>query len=136
MVQKFAEHFHDSWAARKLDKGWTHGLLYSRRTTNHPRLVPFHRLQDYVIFFEIFFLISNFQEKEFYKERCAECIRALVVWGYQFELVDHDANERANQSRVLSGRNERVIYYFLRIFFNSLLIFLRISILVLLISLI
>lgn len=54
-----------------------------------------------------FFLIFNFQEKEFYKERCAECIRALVVWGYQFELVDHDANERANQSRVLSGRNER-----------------------------
>uniref|UniRef100_A0A915NIN7 Uncharacterized protein n=1 Tax=Meloidogyne floridensis TaxID=298350 RepID=A0A915NIN7_9BILA len=37
------ETLHTRDAARKLDKGWTHGLLYSRRTTNHPRLVPFHR---------------------------------------------------------------------------------------------
>ncbi len=28
MKVKFAEHFHDSWSARKLEKGWTHGELY------------------------------------------------------------------------------------------------------------
>uniref|UniRef100_A0A914H250 Ryanodine receptor n=1 Tax=Globodera rostochiensis TaxID=31243 RepID=A0A914H250_GLORO len=93
MKQKFAEHFHDSWAARKMEKGWVHGQLYSRKELTHPRLVPFSRLQDY--------------EREFYRERCAECIRALLAWGYQFELVDHDATERANQSRILSGHSEK-----------------------------
>lgn len=53
MTTKFAEHFHDSWAARKLEKGWKHGELYSRQVQSHPRLVPFAQLQPY--------------EKEFYK---------------------------------------------------------------------
>lgn len=52
--------------------------------------------------------LSLFQEREFYKERCSECLRALLVWAYKFELVDHDANERANQNRVLSGHSEKV----------------------------
>lgn len=50
MTQKFAEHFHDSWAARKMEKGWVHGELYSRKELTHPRLVPFNRLQEYVSF--------------------------------------------------------------------------------------
>jgi len=79
MVQKFAEHFHDSWAARKLDKGWTHGLLYSRRTTNHPRLVPFHRLQDYVIFLKFyFFLFSIFRKKNFIKNVVQNVLEHLL----------------------------------------------------------
>ncbi|KAL3078921.1 hypothetical protein niasHS_014703 [Heterodera schachtii] len=93
MKQKFSEHFHDSWASRKMEKGWVYGQLYSRKDLTHPRLVPFSRLQDY--------------EREFYRERCAECIRALIAWDYQFELVDHDANERANQNRILSGHSEK-----------------------------
>uniref|UniRef100_A0A914PBN7 Ryanodine receptor Ryr domain-containing protein n=1 Tax=Panagrolaimus davidi TaxID=227884 RepID=A0A914PBN7_9BILA len=89
MVTKFAEHFHDSWAARKLEKGWSHGELYSRAKLLHPRLVPFNMLKDY--------------EKGFYKERCAECLRALVAWNYTFELLDPDANDKANQDRINSG---------------------------------
>ena len=89
MTVKFAEHFHDSWAMRKLEKGWVHGELYSRQNLTHPRLLPFALLHDY--------------EKEFYKERCAECLRTLNAWNYIFEMVDHDANERANQNRISSG---------------------------------
>ncbi|KAE9549703.1 hypothetical protein FO519_007091 [Halicephalobus sp. NKZ332] len=89
MVMKFAEHFHDSWAARKLEKGWSHGELYSRSKMVHPRLVPFSMLKE--------------TEKNFYKERCAECLRALLGWGYTFELIDPDANDKANQDRVPSG---------------------------------
>uniref|UniRef100_A0AC34QR18 Ryanodine receptor n=1 Tax=Panagrolaimus sp. JU765 TaxID=591449 RepID=A0AC34QR18_9BILA len=89
MVVKFAEHFHDSWAARKLEKGWVHGELYSRSNLVHPRLVPFSSLKEY--------------ERNFYKERCAECLRALVAWNYGFELIDPDANDKANQDRVPSG---------------------------------
>jgi hypothetical protein len=48
MTNKFAEHFHDSWAARKIEKGWTHGELYSRREMTHPRLLPFRTLKEYV----------------------------------------------------------------------------------------
>ncbi|CAD5230370.1 unnamed protein product [Bursaphelenchus xylophilus] len=89
MVNKFAEHFHDSWASRKLEKGWTQGELYSRQELTHPRLLPFKELKEY--------------ERDFYKERCAECLRALLAWNVNFELVDHDANEKANQARTASA---------------------------------
>lgn len=67
MTARFAEHFHDAWAARKvtfvfiasilyldeircfqLEKGWVPGELYSRQALTHPRLLPFNQLQDYV----------------------------------------------------------------------------------------
>ncbi|CAD6199567.1 unnamed protein product [Caenorhabditis auriculariae] len=89
MTELFAEHFHDSWASRKLEKGWTHGDLYSRQTLTHPRLKPFSLLKDF--------------EKSFYKERCAECIKALLAWGYSFELADRDAADRASHARTISG---------------------------------
>ncbi|KAK6027176.1 RIH domain protein, partial [Ostertagia ostertagi] len=31
MTEAFAEHFHDSWASRKIEKGWVYGDLYSRK---------------------------------------------------------------------------------------------------------
>jgi ryanodine receptor 2 len=48
MTTKFAEHFHDSWSSRKLEKGWVYGELYSRRELKHPRLLPFRLLKEYV----------------------------------------------------------------------------------------
>uniref|UniRef100_A0A8R1HP75 Ryanodine receptor n=2 Tax=Caenorhabditis japonica TaxID=281687 RepID=A0A8R1HP75_CAEJA len=89
MTELFAEHFHDSWASRKLEKGWVHGDLYSRANFTHPRLKPFALLRDF--------------EKSFYKERCAECLKALMAWNYSFEMVDRDANDRASAARTLSG---------------------------------
>uniref|UniRef100_A0A915B3X3 Ryanodine receptor n=2 Tax=Parascaris TaxID=6254 RepID=A0A915B3X3_PARUN len=89
MTAKFAEHFHDSWSSRKLDKGWRHGDLYSRQNLTHPRLKPFSLLQDF--------------EKTFYKERCGECLRALLAWNYQIELTDHDAAEKAANNHNASG---------------------------------
>uniref|UniRef100_A0A158P902 Ryanodine receptor 44F n=1 Tax=Angiostrongylus cantonensis TaxID=6313 RepID=A0A158P902_ANGCA len=89
MTEKFAEHFHDSWASRKLEKGWVYGDLYSRQNCTHPRLKPFSLLRDF--------------EKNFYKERCAECLRALIDWGYTFELRDPDVAERAVNAHTPSG---------------------------------
>uniref|UniRef100_A0A9J2Q184 Uncharacterized protein n=1 Tax=Ascaris lumbricoides TaxID=6252 RepID=A0A9J2Q184_ASCLU len=89
MTAKFAEHFHDSWSSRKLDKGWHHGDLYSRQNLTHPRLKPFSLLKDF--------------EKTFYKERCSECLRALLAWNYQIELTDHDAAEKAANNHTASG---------------------------------
>ncbi|UMM36210.1 hypothetical protein L5515_008471 [Caenorhabditis briggsae] len=89
MTELFAEHFHDSWASRKLEKGWVHGDLYSRANFTHPRLKPFALLKDF--------------EKSFYKERCSECLKALMAWSYSFDMVDRDANDRASAARTLSG---------------------------------
>ncbi|EJD76290.1 ryanodine Receptor TM 4-6 family protein [Loa loa] len=84
VIAKFAEHFHDSWASRKIEKGWNYGELYSRQALTHPRLKPFALLPDF--------------EKNFYQERCAECLRALLVWNYSIELTDHDAADKAVQN--------------------------------------
>ncbi|VDN03294.1 unnamed protein product [Thelazia callipaeda] len=84
VISKFAEHFHNSWASRKLDKGWTFGELYSRQSQTHPRLKPFALLLDF--------------EKNFYQERCAECVRALLAWNYSIELTDYDAADKAAQN--------------------------------------
>ncbi|VDK67237.1 unnamed protein product [Onchocerca ochengi] len=86
VIAKFAEHFHDSWASRKIEKGWNYGELYSRQALTHPRLKPFAFLPDF--------------EKNFYQERCAECLRALLVWNYSIELADRDAAERAAQNNI------------------------------------
>ncbi|CAJ0581879.1 unnamed protein product, partial [Mesorhabditis spiculigera] len=89
MVTKFAEHFHDSWASRKLEKGWAYDELYSRPNQTHPRLKPFAQLRDF--------------EKGFYKDRCAELIRSLLAWGYEIQMADPDAADRASNAHNPSG---------------------------------
>ncbi|KAL1245625.1 Ryanodine receptor [Trichinella spiralis] len=71
LVQRFAQHFHDSWASRKLEKGWRNDDIYSRTNCTHPRLKPFGMLKEF--------------EQNFYKERCSECLKALLAWGYSIE---------------------------------------------------
>lgn len=48
IVQKFSEHYHDAWASRKLENGWTHGDSWSDANKTHPRLKPYNMLNDYV----------------------------------------------------------------------------------------
>lgn len=49
IVQKFSEHYHDAWASRKLENGWTYGEQWSDANKSHPRLKPYNMLNDYVI---------------------------------------------------------------------------------------
>lgn len=67
----------------QFEKGWVHGELYSRQALTHPRLLPFNMITK--------------AEREYYMERCAECLRALLYWDYNIELVDHEAKDRANR---------------------------------------
>lgn len=48
IVQKFSEHYHDAWASRKMETGWTYGDLWSDANKTHPRLKPYSMLNDYV----------------------------------------------------------------------------------------
>ena len=43
LVQKFSEHYHDAWAKRKLENGWSYGEAWSEETKTHPRLKPTNR---------------------------------------------------------------------------------------------
>lgn len=45
-MQKFSEHYHDAWASRKLENGWTYGEQWSDATKSHPRLKPYNTLSD------------------------------------------------------------------------------------------
>lgn len=48
IVQQFSEHYHDAWAGRKLENGWTFGESWSDSNKTHPRLKPYNMLSDYV----------------------------------------------------------------------------------------
>lgn len=50
IVQKFSEHYHDAWASRKMEAGWSHAEGWSDSNKTHPRLKPYNMLNDYVIF--------------------------------------------------------------------------------------
>lgn len=48
LIKKFSEHYHDAWASRKLESGWSYGETWSGEEKLHPRLKPFNMLSDYV----------------------------------------------------------------------------------------
>lgn len=50
IVQKFSEHYHDAWASRKMETGWSYGEMWSDSNKSHPRLKPYNMLNDYVIY--------------------------------------------------------------------------------------
>ncbi|KAL0274261.1 UNVERIFIED_CONTAM: hypothetical protein PYX00_006731 [Menopon gallinae] len=87
IVQKFSEHYHDAWASRKLENGWTYGESWSDTNKTHPRLKPYSTLNDY--------------EKERYKEPVRESLKALMAIGWHVEHaeVDIQSNNRASMRR-------------------------------------
>ena len=48
LVAKFSEHYHDAWAARKQENGWSYGEAWSDESKTHPRLKPYNMLSDFV----------------------------------------------------------------------------------------
>ncbi|KAG5681994.1 hypothetical protein PVAND_011393 [Polypedilum vanderplanki] len=75
-IQKFSEHYHDAWASRKLENGWTYGDQWSDTQKSHPRLKPYSMLSDY--------------EKERYKDPVREIMKALLALGWNVEHSDSD----------------------------------------------
>jgi len=48
LVNKFSEHYHDAWASRKQENGWSFGDTRNDETKHHPRLKPYGILSEYV----------------------------------------------------------------------------------------
>ncbi|XP_055934795.1 ryanodine receptor-like isoform X1 [Argiope bruennichi] len=74
VIVKFAEHYHDAWASRKMSNGWTYGDYWSDERKLHPRLKPYSLLGDW--------------EKERYEEPIRESLKALLALGWKLEISD------------------------------------------------
>lgn len=102
IVQKFSEHYHDAWASRKLENGWTYGEQWSEVNKTHPRLKPYNTLNDY--------------ERERYKEPVRESLKALLAigWSVEHAEVDVPSTNRSSMRRSSKSQvSENSIYIYL-----------------------
>uniref|UniRef100_A0A182IRU9 Uncharacterized protein n=1 Tax=Anopheles atroparvus TaxID=41427 RepID=A0A182IRU9_ANOAO len=76
IVQKFSEHYHDAWASRKLENGWTYGDQWSDSSKTHPRLKPYNTLGE--------------NERERYREPVRESLKALLALNWRIEHSEGD----------------------------------------------
>lgn len=79
VIVKFAEHYHDAWASRKMGNGWVYGDYWNDERKLHPRLKPYSLLGDW--------------EKERYEEPIRESLKALLALGWKL-----DSSESARSS--------------------------------------
>ncbi|XP_020814892.1 ryanodine receptor isoform X9 [Drosophila serrata] len=87
LVQKFSEHYHDAWASRRLEGGWTHGDIRSDNDRKHPRLKPYNMLSEY--------------ERERYRDPVRECLKGLLAigWTVEHSEVEVPLNHRGSTRR-------------------------------------
>lgn len=99
IVQKFSEHYHDAWASRKLENGWTYGEQWSDVNKTHPRLKPYNMLNDY--------------ERERYKEPVRESLKALLAigWSVEHAEVDVPSTNRSSMRRSSKSQVRNCVYY-------------------------
>lgn len=96
IVQKFSEHYHDAWASRKLENGWTYGEQWSDVNKTHPRLKPYNMLSDY--------------ERERYKEPVRESLKALLAIGWNVEHAEVEVSSTNRSSMRRSSKSQVRIY--------------------------
>lgn len=97
IVQKFSEHYHDAWASRKLENGWTYGDQWSDVNKTHPRLKPYNMLSDY--------------ERERYKEPVRESLKALLAigWSVEHAEVEVPSTNRSSMRRSSKSQVRKII---------------------------
>lgn len=68
LVEQLAEHNHDTWAAQRINDGWTYGPTRNDELRHHPCLVPYNDLPD--------------SEKEYDRNTSVGAIKLMVALGY------------------------------------------------------
>ncbi|XP_023317849.1 ryanodine receptor isoform X1 [Trichogramma pretiosum] len=91
IVQKFSEHYHDAWASRKLENGWTYGESWSDVNKTHPRLKPYNTLSE--------------MERERYKDPVRESLKALLAIGWSVEHAELDVPSTSRNSLRRSSKS-------------------------------
>lgn len=84
LVSKFSEHYHDAWAQRKFEAGWTYDQRTIRERKLHNRLKPFHNLSQ--------------QEKDFYQHPVFNTLKAMVSLGWEITYNDTMTSARDQPS--------------------------------------
>ena len=74
LVQKFSEHYHDSWAVKKMDSGWSYGNTRDPELKSHNRLKPYSGLGEV--------------EKETYREPIRDAIKAMLALDWHIEYSE------------------------------------------------
>lgn len=70
-INRFAEHFHDCWAIKKIDQGWVFGTNYDDERKTHPKLKPYHLLDE--------------ESKSKYMSPIKENLKVMLYWGWSLE---------------------------------------------------
>ena len=68
LVERLAEHVHDTWAQRRIEEGWTYGPERDDDAKTHPGLVPYEELSE--------------AEKDYDRQTALETLKAVRVLGY------------------------------------------------------
>jgi hypothetical protein len=77
LVERLAQHVHDTWAQRRIDEGWTYGPERDDAAKTHPCLVPYEALPD--------------AEQAYDRRTALETLRATVKLGYRITPPGDDA---------------------------------------------
>jgi len=68
LVERLAEHVHDTWAKRRIEEGWTYGPERNDDKKTHPGLVPYEELSE--------------AEKDYDRQTALETLKAVRALGY------------------------------------------------------
>ena len=74
LIQKFSEHYHDSWAQKKLDAGWNYRERKDIATKTHNRLKPYSMLSEF--------------EKETYREPIRDAVKSMLALDWNIEYSE------------------------------------------------
>lgn len=71
LKEKLARHIHDIWANKRINEGWSFGLVHDGNEKKHPDLVKYDDLPE--------------SEKEYDRATAMEAIKAIIALGYKIE---------------------------------------------------
>ncbi|XP_023320280.1 ryanodine receptor isoform X3 [Eurytemora carolleeae] len=74
LIQKFSEHYHDSWAQKRIDAGWTYGDRKDVGAKTHNRLKPYSMLSE--------------TEKETYREPIRDAVKSMLSLDWHIEYSE------------------------------------------------
>ena len=77
LVQKFSEQYHDQWAQKKQEAGWTYGQERNDEQKLHNRLKPYSMLDNV--------------EKETYRDPIRDALAGMLALGWRCEYQESDA---------------------------------------------
>ena len=77
LMERLAEHTHDTWAQRRMADGWTYGSKRDDAHKRHPGLVPYGELPD--------------AEKEYDRATALQTLKAIVALSFRIVRVDGPA---------------------------------------------